>query len=394
MSRFLGHLLAATLAVTSASESAAESSVLAYLGTEGAEISDAGGTVVLTVPLSQPVPWTIAVRDGPPRLTVGFGGVVWSSPLKISTESIIESRVQKSLPGWSELSLVLREPLEIATAEMRARVDGSAELEVRLLPTTAEKFRGLAEPQQLVDRATAAEKTRTMVALDPGHGGIDPGAVTDDLAEAEIMLSFAKALKEQLVRTGRFDVVLTREDDTFVSLATRLTRARSAGADVFLSLHADALDADAGEASGITIYRLTDSAEPEADRLLTMRHAGDDLIKDVDLSGAGEDVTLALLDVVRRGTSPRSRALQRTLVESFKTAALQLNSRPAREGAYSVLKLAEIPSVLLELGFLSSEEDRARLAQPDWQKSAAIAITEALLRWQDEDQAGLGVGDR
>lgn len=371
---------------------ASEPSALAQIGAEGVRVSDEGGTVLLTVPLSQAVPWKVSSADGPPRIVVGFGDVVWAEEPEIVSQSIVEVWTEKARPGWSELSLVLREPLTVASAEMTSTEDGTARLDVVLIPTTAEEFRSIAQEveDQAPTEAEQPDRGLMVVAIDPGHGGVDPGAIAGDLIEADLVLATARQLKEVLLRTGRFEVVLTRDEDVFVSLETRLTRARAAGADVFLSLHADALeDTEDGSATGITVYRLPDSAAENADEILAERHAASDLLKGVDLTGTGDDVALALLELARRDTAPRTRALQRMLVEAFQAGEMQVNSRPERQGAYSVLKSAEIPSVLIELGFLSSDKDSERLAAEDWQRQAAVAVTEALMRWADEDRLRL-----
>jgi N-acetylmuramoyl-L-alanine amidase len=368
---------------------AAGQSTLAQLGPGRATIVDSGGTVVLTVPISQPVPWRVEARDAPPRISIGFGDVVLSELPVIASQSIAEVQALKPKAGWSELSLLLREPLSVASAEMLTAEDGTAVLEVRMLPTTAEEFRREAEaPDAHEDfkAEVAQDAALLVVAIDPGHGGVDPGAVAGDLVEADIVLSAALRLKDVLLRTGRFNVVLTREEDAFVSLEARLTLARAAGADVFLSLHADALRDLDGSASGITVYRFPDDAAASADDLLAMRHAAGDLLKGVDLTGTGDDVALALLDIARRDTEPRTHALQRKLVEAFRSSGLDVNSRPERQAAFSVLKSAEIPSVLIELGFLSSDRDRERLATAGWQDAAATAVMEALMLWLDEDR--------
>ena len=105
---------------------------------------------------------------------------------------------------------------------------------------------------------TVAANGRISVTLDPGHGGIDPGAEAGGMNEADLMLSFARRLKEELLRAGRFDVTLTRTEDVFVALEARMTIARAAGADVFVSLHADALPDDAGQAAGLAVYTLSE----------------------------------------------------------------------------------------------------------------------------------------
>ena len=390
MSSFIRSLCAAAFAVAlgAVPVAASEQHALAQLGDEGALVTDEGGSVVLTVPLTQSVPWKVQAMDAPPRIVLEMNDVVWSRLPEIQSEGIVETRVRRERPGWTQLELVLREPLSVGSAEMVSAADGTAVLELRLMPTTADEFRKAADPE---DPEAGGDQTisggeRIVVAVDPGHGGIDPGAISGELVEAELMLTVARRLKEALVRTGRFDVVLTREEDVFVPLEARLTRARAAGADVFLSLHADTLAEDDGAASGMTVYRLSEDAAEAADVLLAERHAPSDLLTGVDLTGAGDDVALALMDIARRETEPRTRSLQGILVQSFEAAGLHVNSRPERDGNLSVLKSAEIPSVLIELGFLSSDADRERLASEDWQGEATLALTEALLRWADEDR--------
>lgn len=390
MSRLLCIFCAAVLTAHLAFRVGAETAPISHaeLGPAGALLEDSGGTVVLTVPLSRSVPWRVFSGDAPPRMLIEFGDLDWGAAPDVASLSIADARVAEVRPGWTQLALLLREPLAVTSAEMAIAEDGSALLEVRMLPTTAEEFRNSVAPDAAaIDwNSEIASGGKTLVAIDPGHGGLDPGAIAGELVEADLMLSAAEHLHETLLATGRFDVVMTRETDTFVSLRSRLTKAREAGAGVFLSLHADALKSVDGSASGITVYRLADDAGPAANAILTERHAADDLLSDVDLTGAGDDVALALLDIARRDTTPRSKTLQTILIESFRGAGMRVNSRPARQGALSVLKFAEMPSVLIELGFLSSEQDRKRLSTDGWQEEAAMAITEALLRWQDEDR--------
>lgn len=375
--------LAATLALGANAQTAP--SALAQLGPEGATVAETGGSVLVSVPLSRSVPWRVGAEDGPPRIVVEFGDLVWPELPSVTSPSILEVRVDRLRPGWSQLSLVLREPLMVSTAEMTEADDGTALLEVRLLPTIGETFRHHAGPDAQIFAGAGLEGVDTVV-IDPGHGGIDPGAIAGNLVEADLTLKIARRLKEDLIRTGRFDAILTRDEDVFVSLETRLTRARAAGAAVFISLHADMLESEDGSASGLTVYRLAEDGADAADRRLAERHAASDLLSGVDLTGAGEDVAMALMELARRDTEPRTRALQHMLVQSFHSAGLETNSRPERQAAFAVLKSAEIPSVLIELGFLSSDEDRDRLVSEEWQTEASLALVDALLIWQDEDR--------
>jgi N-acetylmuramoyl-L-alanine amidase len=254
-----------------------------------------------------------------------------------------------------------------------------------LAPTTATAFAQqiLDEPLKTPDGVTSP---RLVVAIDPGHGGRDPGAQTDHVDEADLVLTFALKLRDALLRTGQADVILTRDEDQFVSLDGRLTKARDAKANVFLSIHADALAKDTGEASGITVYSLSQSATERADLRLRERHGDDDILTGVDLSGSGDDVAEALLSLARQDTYPRTQALSASIVDAFMAGGLELNARPEREGDLAVLKAADIPSVLVELGFLSTDADLERLSSDIWQENAATALGNAVLLWFEEDQ--------
>lgn len=359
-----------------------------------ASVADSGGHVELRVPLARAVPWRLHFLDAPPRLVLDMEGFRWDNPPRIGSDSVMAANAGPYIPGWARLVLVLREPLEVETAEMRGLEDGSAELRIALAPTTAAAFRELADagagsppgPAPAPARGPAPSG-RLRVALDAGHGGLDPGAEAGGLRESDVTLAFAEELGRALDQTGRFEAVLTREADVFVPLETRLTLARAAGADVFISLHADALEPDAGPASGMTVYTLADEGADDAARLLAERHARHDILAGVDLKAVEDEIALVLLDLARRETTPRSELLARTIVGAFEARGLKLGSRPHRHGGFSVLKAAEIPSALIELGFLSNDKDRARLSSPEWRAQAASAIAEALRDWEAGDRS-------
>lgn len=387
MSRPLRILAAALACALFGARACLAASALAVVAPPGAAIVDRHGDVVLTVPMSQAVPWKLALADDPPRLVVDFGELLFSEDPGARSDAIASVSTGQPEPGWSRLTALLREPLEIGSAEMETAADGTATLEVVLKPTTADAFRSAIAAE--ADTARPEPHPRPalpVIALDAGHGGFDPGAEVGGLVEADLTLAFARRLKEELLRTGRFGVVLTRDEDSFVPLDERLTRAHNAGAAVFISLHADTLPEDAGNASGVTVYTLDPAASGEASELLAERHSGADIIGGADLSGAGEDVAIALLDLARLDTQPRTAALSAALIGAFRAAELAVSGHPERQAELAVLKAADMPSVLIELGFLSSTADRARLASDKWQDEAARAVRNALLIWEDEDR--------
>jgi N-acetylmuramoyl-L-alanine amidase len=224
------------------------------------------------------------------------------------------------------------------------------------------------------------------VALDAGHGGIDPGAVHGALSEAGLMLAFTRDLAEALRRAGGFEVHLTRDADVFVGLEARIDRARRVGAQVFLSLHADALED--GVASGVTLYTLAAEASEAAGAALAERHDRADLLGGgADLSGVEDEVALVLMDVARTQTRPLTERLVLALIGAIRGAGLAMHPRPWQEAAFSVLKAPDIPSILIEVGFLSSPRDRARLIDPEWRARVVAAMVAALEYWRD-DEAG------
>lgn len=375
---------------------AQELSALARLDPAASSIADSGAGIELSLGLSQPVPWRVRLMDRPPRLVLDFREVDWTGVAAIprAGAKVVDLRAGVFRPGWSRLVAELDGPYLVAEAGMETTGTG-ARVALRLEPATATAFAekaalpepegwALPEPADLPPPAGQGEGPLVVV-LDPGHGGIDPGAERDGQTEAALMLTFARELKEVLLRDGKFLVVMTREEDVFVPLETRLTISRSAGAHVFVSLHADALAE--GEAVGATLYTLSDEASDEAAAALAERHDRADLLAGVDLTEQDDLVATVLMDMARTETRPRVDRLALALEGAMKAAKLKMHRRPRQEAGFSVLKSPDIPSILIELGFLSSERDLARLLDPAWRAEMAGAIRDGLIAWADEDAA-------
>lgn len=373
-------------------------SALARLDPAASSITDRGEALEITLSLSQPVPWRLRLADDPRRLILDFREVDWTGirDLRQDSSRTLGLRAGSFRPGWSRLVLELAAPLKVQTALMDTGAAGqAATVRLRLIPATPADFAAeagrpeppewaLPEPADLPPPA-ARGTGPLIVVIDPGHGGIDPGAERDGHTEAELMLTFARELKELLVRDGNFNVVMTREEDVFVPLETRISIARAAGAHVFLSLHADALAE--GEAVGATIYTLDAEASDEAARALAERHDRDDLLAGIDLTEQDDLVATVLMDMARTETRPRTDRLALKLRESIAGSGLKMHRHPIQQAGFSVLKSPDIPSILLELGFLSSASDLERLIDGEWRATMARAIRDALLAWAAEDAA-------
>jgi N-acetylmuramoyl-L-alanine amidase len=180
-------------------------------------------------------------------------------------------------------------------------------------------------------------------------------------------------------------VVLTRDEDVFVPLEARISIARAAGAHVLISLHADALAE--GQASGATLYTLSDEASDKATAKLAERHDRDDLLAGVDLTEQDDLVAQVLMDMARTETAPRTDRLAGALETAIKAEELTMHRHPRQAGGFSVLKSPDVPSVLVELGFLSSARDLRRLTDPEWQAKMARAIRAGVTAWAAEDAA-------
>ncbi|MDQ1847871.1 N-acetylmuramoyl-L-alanine amidase [Gemmobacter fulvus] len=376
---------------------AQELSALARLEPAGSSITQTGPALEITLVLSQPVPWRVRLMADPPRLVLDVREVDWTGIDRVPRAGITDLRAGVFRPGWSRLVAELPGPFRIRTAGMDT--EGGTHVRLVLEPTTAETFAASAAAPEPAGWALPApadlpKPTRQgegplVVVLDPGHGGIDPGAERDGFTEADLMLTFARELKEVLLRDGGFVVVLTREEDVFVPLETRISVSRAAGAHVFVSLHADALAE--GEAVGATLYTLSDEASDAAAKTLAERHDRADLLAGVDLTEQDDLVATVLMDMARTETMPRVDRLALALEGAIKGAELKMHRHPIQEAGFSVLKSPDIPSILIELGFLSSERDLARLRDPAWRAKMAAAVRDGLTAWAAQDAALSGL---
>jgi N-acetylmuramoyl-L-alanine amidase len=385
---------------------AQELSGLARVDARASRVADEGRGLAVELALSQPVPWRLYTLDGPPRLVIDFREADFGAA---RPEAILEPGRAAGLrfgpvrSGWSRLVVDLARPLGVTQAGMTVDSgDGTARLRVRLDPVDPEAFAAAAgapadpgwAPPPVPPAALAlpaappapppAQDDRFIVAIDPGHGGIDPGAERGGLREAHLMLALGIELAEAVARAGMVPV-LTRTEDVFVPLQTRMSIARAAGADVLISLHADALEED--QARGASVYTLTQEAVDGASARMVQRHEGGDLIAGLDLSGTDDTVATALLDLARRDTAPRAARLAETLAASLHEAGAVVNGRPLRQAQLAVLSAADFPSVLLEAGFLSDEGDRARLSSPEGRAPIVAGIVGALQVWRAAEAA-------
>ena len=391
--------LAMFLGVWASAATAQDLSALARVDPAKSSVSDGWfGKTEIKIGLSQGVPFRVFLLENPARLVVDFKEADWATvrPDMILPQAGRVSAVRFGAfrPGWSRLVADLSEPL--VPVEVGMPVDaasGQAVLEITLKTASPEEFTAQegapvdpAWPEALTKAPDpqALKPKRFTVALDAGHGGIDPGAERGDVLEKDLMLSFARTLREVLLRND-VDVVMIRNEDVFVALETRVAIAHQARADIFISLHADSLRQ--GGAKGATVYTLSQEASDAATAHLAARHDRSDIIAGADLTGSDDQVAGILLDLARQETEPRSLALAKVLAEGMAQAGGPMNRRPLRKAGFSVLKSADIPSVLVEVGFLSSDRDLKNLRDPVWRNTMVNGMAQAILTWRDNDAA-------
>lgn len=217
---------------------------------------------------------------------------------------------------------------------------------------------------------------RPVIAIDAGHGGIDPGAVASDgTLEKNITLAMSRELAQLLDESGRYEAFLVRDDDVFIKLRNRIAKARTANADVFISVHADSIgDADL---RGASVYTLSETASDREAGSLAAKENKADIIGGTDLTRADEVLASILIDLSQRSTNNESIKLADLLVgEIGEVTKLVKNTR--RYAGFAVLKAPDMPSVLLELGYLSNRSDAQRLLQSSHRAELGRAIVEAL----------------
>lgn len=236
---------------------------------------------------------------------------------------------------------------------------------------TAVETTGAAKPSKVAD-------PRPVVVIDPGHGGVDNGTqAPSGESEKSLVLDFAKALRDRIEKGGKFRVVMTRDDDTFIPLGDRVKIARANMASLFVSIHADALPKREGDAQGATVYTLSDKAsDAEAEKLAEAENKAD-AIAGVNLTEEPAEVADILIDLTQRETRTFSSRFARTLVNEMKTVA-RMHKHPLKSAGFKVLKAHDVPSVLVELGYVSNKDDLQHLVSESWRSRTVGSVAQAI----------------
>jgi len=310
------------------------------------------------------------------------------------------------MAGGSRVVLDVAKPVRIDKAFVVDAADGApARLVLELSATDRDSYlRRIAQDEKIAraenPAAAAPQATsgadskdpRPLVVLDPGHGGIDTGTkATTGEAEKDIVLDVAKRLRERIEKSGKYRVLLTRDDDTFIPLADRVRIARGAGAALFVSIHADALPRKEGDAQGATVYTLSETAtDPAAARLAEEENRAD-VIAGVDLKSEPDDVAGILIDLAQRETKTFSVQFAHKLVSEMKDS-MRLHKEPVKSAGFRVLRAPDVPSVLVELGYVSNKQDLQSLLSDTWRDHTADCMARSIDSYFSTHVAGTRTG--
>jgi N-acetylmuramoyl-L-alanine amidase len=331
-----------------------------------ASLTAEGTAARLTVTLAPGGRWRILPMSGPPRLVLDFPGTGWRGPARIAGAG----PVRAGRVSGRQFVLDLTGPVQL-----RGAAESGGRLTVQIAPGPAEAFARAATARQPL-----AEGGRTtplpLVVIDPGHGGRDPGAIGGrGTQEKTVVLSCAQELRRLLEASGRCRVAMTRAGDSFVPLGSRVEFARRREAALFVSLHADS----APGARGASVYTLGEGSDALSTALARRENLAD-RAGGLRLPSVSPEVQAILMSLMRAETRAGSARMADLVVQEL-GQDVPLLPNTHRQAGFVVLKAPELPSVLVELGFLSHPQDEAALRRPEHRVRLARALNRAVQGW-------------
>lgn len=355
-----------------------------------ARLSQDGSANRLEVDLTSRVAFRVFTLEGPQRIVIDFPEIDWrlDPPRPGKAMQLIDGvRFGLVRPGASRLVIDLKRGAAVTRAfTTEGDTRAPARFIIELRPETDEAFaasagwpdKGTAETA-LTPAPQNKPKRAVIVAIDAGHGGRDSGASSGRVIEKDLVLQYAVDLAAAIEKRPGYKAFLVRKGDEFLRLRTRVERARQAGADMMISIHADALAA--GVASGASVYTLSrEASDAEAAALVESHNRADD-IAGVAVTTEESDVTSVLVDLARRSTDAASVGLAEALVSQLKARSKVLRGRALQSAGFRVLKAPDVPSVLVELGFLNSAADRERITSDEGRAALVKALSEGIHKW-------------
>lgn len=359
--------------------------------------------IVMTFDREPDVKWFLL--RGPNRLVVDLPRTRFAIGAKdVKARGLVRAVRYGDQGQGSRLILTGKGPFSVDKLDVLKNDDGSGyRIAIDMSAASAREFDAALANQALTTGSTVSTDKggrvgtgpisnpghRFTVVIDPGHGGVDGGAEgLNGTIEKNVTLAFATELRDKLVAVGKYDVFMTREKDEFLRLDDRVRIARQHEADLLISIHADTISVKG--IRGATVYTVSDRAsDPEAQALADRENLSDQFAG-MEIKDENKEVTDILIDLIRRETHGFSMSFAHTLVGQLSSSVGLINN-PQRSAGFKVLKAPDVPSVLVELGYLSNAKDEAQLLSADWRGKAAQSITNAVALFASA-KAGTGTG--
>jgi N-acetylmuramoyl-L-alanine amidase len=362
---------------------------------EAIRIASHGHITRVVIDLSDQVDYQHIALGQPPRLAIDLPKVDWTlgDDASKAVGLIKGFRFGHPSPGVSRIVLDMAQPFEIdrifelppnggrghrvVTDLIELPIDGTVNGAIAAAGSNGPQSAAMVVVRPPARKPSPPPEKRIIV-IDPGHGGVDPGAIGSamKILEKNVALRTGKALRNRLEATGRYRVIMTRSDDRIVRLRDRLKIARESGGELFISLHADNL-VQAPHIAGASVYTLSERASNQEAARLARKENRADILAGIDLSNQEDIVTEILIDLAQRDANNRSIELAEALVEQLGDATKMARRRRAQAG-FVVLKSPDMPSVLVELGYLSNAADEKALADDAHIAALAGAIAQAI----------------
>jgi N-acetylmuramoyl-L-alanine amidase len=342
--------------------------------------------------LSKAVGFSVYVLNSPFRVVIDMPGVSFDLPPGVGHQPvglITSYRYGVVDEGKSRIMIDTAGPVLIAKSSITpARGKKPAHISIDLVETSQEAFdatfakdhpelqTAAITPTAAIPQPVAASAPRKIIVIDPGHGGIDPGASSQNKTrEKEVVLAYGFALRDALEKSGRYKIVMTRSDDKFVPLLDRVKIARDHKADLFIAIHADTVPGQ--DARGTTVYTVSDKASDAEAEALAQKENRADIIGGIDLGSANKEVADILINLAQRESKNQAMYFSKKAVTELEHVT-QMTGKPIRSAAFVVLKAPDVPSVLVELGYLSSKQDETLLISPAWRSKMANALAKSI----------------
>lgn len=393
-------LMAAIFAGVLASPFLFTSAAIAAPQVQDLRIGIRDGATRFVIDLSEKVEARIFGLPDPYRVVIDLPEVEFALPVeRLSAAGGLVERLRYGLfrPGTSRFVIDLRGSAKVSKT-FTLKPDGARpwRLVIDLTPTDRADFLTAMRPTPPVAtpsskpepplRTNPTPKRVPVVVLDAGHGGVDPGAVGRSGAfEKDIVLAFAREIKRQLEANGRVKAVLTRDRDVFLPLRERVRTARRAEADLFLSLHVNSNDLKSLQ--GFSAYTLSEKASDAEAQALAAKENKADVIGGMNLGSYSDDVQNILIDFAQAKTNELSVRFARDIMVKEVGQSAKLIKRPWRSAGFAVLKAPDVPSVLVELGYLTNRQEERKLNDRNYRRTLSAAIVRSVLQYLETDRS-------